>query len=58
MRPDTIHKLMFGLFEVFMLFVSIVLLVGLFFTSPLIAFVGFIVLLYAAYYLAIKIFMN
>ncbi|ACM92531.1 hypothetical protein NAMH_0153 [Nautilia profundicola AmH] len=49
---------MFGIFELFILFVAIFALVSTFMTNPLISTVIFFFLIYFAYYLAIKYFME
>ena len=58
MKFDILNKLMFGIFELFILFVAIFALVSTFLTNPLISTVIFFFLIYFAYYLAIKYFME
>ncbi|WP_041361470.1 hypothetical protein [Nautilia profundicola] len=58
MKFDILNKLMFGIFELFILFVAIFALVSTFMTNPLISTVIFFFLIYFAYYLAIKYFME
>jgi len=55
---DIIHKLMFGIFELFILFVAVFALVTTFLKMPIISFFIFLLLIYFAYYLAIKYFMD
>jgi len=55
---ELINKLMFGVFELFVLFVSVYVLVTMFLSSPLIGFMLFLFLIYFAYYLGIKYFFN
>ena len=58
MNLDTLNKLLFGVFALFMLFSAIVLLVGDYLNDPLFSIIIFIVILYLVYYFAIKFFMK
>ncbi len=51
-----IHKLLFGVFALFLIFVAIVFLIGDYQENPLFSIFIFIFILYVVYYLAIKIF--
>ena len=53
-----LNKLMFGVFELFVLFVAVFVLVTTFMTHPLGAFLLFGFLIYFVYYLAIKYFID
>jgi len=56
MKLDILNKLMFGIFELFILFVAIFALIVTFTSNPLASAVLFFFLIYFAYYLAIKYF--
>jgi len=58
MNLKTIHKLLLGVFVLFLLFSSIVILIGGYLSSPLFSIVVFVVILYVIYYLSIKFFMK
>ncbi|QCI27534.1 hypothetical protein C6V80_00695 [Caminibacter pacificus] len=58
MNLKIIHKLLLGVFVLFLLFSAIVILVGDYLNDPLLSIVIFIVILYVVYYLGIKFFMN
>jgi hypothetical protein len=51
-----IHKLLMGVFGLFLLFSACVILIGTFTTTPLLSFIVFIVLIYIVYYLGLKYF--
>jgi len=51
-----IHKLLFGVFALFLIFVAIVFLIGDYQKNPLFSIFIFIFIIYVVYYLAIKIF--
>ncbi len=54
MNLNLIHKLLIGVFGLFLIFSAIVILVGDYQNDPLLSIFLFIVILYGAYYLAIK----
>ncbi|WP_456480726.1 hypothetical protein [Nautilia sp.] len=58
MKFDLLNKLMFGIFELFILFVAVFALVSTFISNPLISTVIFFFLIYFAYYLGVKYFMG
>ncbi|AZV45854.1 hypothetical protein C3L23_00750 [Nautilia sp. PV-1] len=58
MKFEILNKIMFGIFELFILFVAIFALVTTFMSNPLVSTVIFFFLIYFAYYLAIKYFME
>jgi uncharacterized membrane protein len=58
MKFEILNKIMFGIFELFILFVAIFALVTTFMSNPLISTVIFFFLIYFAYYLAVKYFME
>jgi hypothetical protein len=54
MNLDLIHKLLAGVFGLFLIFSAIVILVGGYQDYPLISIIIFVAILYGVYYLAIK----
>jgi len=58
MNLNLIHKLLFGIFFLFLLFSAIVFLVGDYMINPLFSIVVFVAILYIVYYVAIKVFMK
>ncbi len=58
MNLNLIHKLLFGIFFLFLLFSAVVVLVGDYMESPLFSIAVFVGILYVVYYVAIKVFMK
>ena len=58
MNLKTIHKIAILVFALFLIFVSIVLLIGEYFSNTLLAIVIFIIGLYLAYFIALKTFID
>ncbi|WP_457564970.1 hypothetical protein [Caminibacter sp.] len=54
MKLELIHKLLAGVFGLFLIFSAIVILVGDYQNDPLLSIAVFVVILYGVYYLAIK----
>ncbi|GAX88309.1 conserved hypothetical protein [Lebetimonas natsushimae] len=53
-----IHKLLLGIFALFLLFSACVILIATFTTSPLLSFTVFVVLIYIVYYLGLRYFLD
>jgi len=58
MNLKVIHKIAIFIFSLFLIFVSIVLLIGEYFENTLLAIILFISGLYGGYFLALKTFME
>ena len=58
MNLTTIHKIALLIFGLFLVFVSIVVLVGEYFENTLFAIVSFIIGIYLAYFIALKTFID
>ena len=58
MNFKTIHKIAIFVFALFLVFVSIVLLVGEYFENTLFSIILFILGLYLVYYMALKTFID
>jgi hypothetical protein len=54
MNLNLIHKLLMGVFGLFLIFSAIVILVGDYLHDPIFSIITFIAILYFVYYLAIK----
>ena len=58
MNLNLLHKLLFGIFFLFLLFSAIVILVGEYLSNPLFSIVAFVLILYVVYYVALKVFLK
>jgi len=58
MNLKTIHKIALLIFSLFLIFTSIVILVGEYFDNTFLAIVLFIIGIYIAYFIGLKTFME
>ena len=58
MNLKTLHKIAIFVFGLFLIFVSIVLLIGEYFENTLFSIIMFVLGLYLTYYIALKTFMD
>jgi len=58
MKLNQLHKIALFVFSLFLIFVSIVLLIGEYFENTLLSIVMFVSGLYLAYYISLKTFLE
>ena len=58
MNLKTLHKIAIFVFALFLIFTSIVILIGEYFSNTLLAIITFILGIYIVYFMALKTFMD